>query len=84
MAVEGDGSRGLEELTVDCAEDPNIIVRAGSGSDDGVVLVHHLHELADHERHRLNSLHLLLSAEELALQVLELVLHILLLDLDEL
>ncbi|CAL9179525.1 unnamed protein product, partial [Musa hybrid cultivar] len=40
VAVEGDGGRGFEELAVVGAEDPDVVVGAGGGSDGGVVLVY--------------------------------------------
>lgn len=77
-------SAGLQQLPIDRAEDPNVVIRSGRRSDDAVVLIDHLHELADDEGHRLYPLDLFLSPEELALEVLELVLDVLLLDVDEL
>lgn len=84
VAVECDGGGGLEKLAVDGTEDPDVVVGSGGGSDDAVVLVNHLHELANDERHRLYPLHLLLRSEQLALEILLLILHVLLLDVDEL
>ena len=73
-----------KQLTVDGAEDPNVVVATGGGADDAVVVVDHLHELTDDERHGLDPLHLLLRTQQLALEVLLLVLHVLILDLNEL
>ena len=84
VAVERDGSGGLEKLAVDGAEDSDVVVGSCGGSNDAVVLVNHLHELANDERHRLDPLHLLLRSEQLALEILLLILHVLLLDVDEL
>lgn len=53
------------------------------GSHNGRVLVHRLQELANDQRDTLDTLHLLLSVEELLLQVLLLVLNVLLLNLQE-
>lgn len=74
----------LQQLPIDRAQDPHVVIRSGRRSDDSVVLIDHLHELADDERDRLDPLDLLLGAEVLALEVLELVLDVLLLDVDEL
>ena len=82
--MERDGSRRLEQFAVDSAEDSDVVVGSCGGSNDAVVLVDHLHELAYDERHRLDPLHLLHRAEELAPEILQFVLHILLLDVDEL
>jgi len=84
VAVERDGCGGLEKLAVDGAEDSDVVVGSGGGSNDAIVLVDHFHELADDERHRLDPLDLLLRAEELALEILLLVLDVLFLDVDEL
>ncbi|KAM1205092.1 hypothetical protein ACFX2G_006033 [Malus domestica] len=54
------------------------------GAHNPVVLVDHLHELPDDERHQLDHLDFFLGAEKLTLQILLLVLDILLLDVDEL
>ncbi|KAM1756716.1 hypothetical protein EV1_006036 [Malus domestica] len=54
------------------------------GAHNPVVLVDHLHEFPDDERHRLDPLDFFLGAEELTLQILLLVLDILLMDVDEL
>lgn len=48
VTVKRNGGRGFEQLAVDRAEDPYVVVGSGCGSDDAVVLVHHLHELANH------------------------------------
>lgn len=82
--MQRDRSGGLQELPVDGTKNPNIVIRAGGGTDDAVVLIDHLHELADNERNRLDPLDLLLSAEELALQILLLIFHVFLLNVDEL
>ncbi|CAL9770746.1 unnamed protein product [Musa acuminata subsp. burmannicoides] len=74
MAVEGDGGRGFEELAVGGAEDPDVVVGAGGGSDGGVVLVY------QRRGARTGSA----SSPPGALQILLLVLHVLILDLDEL
>ena len=49
-----------------------------------MVVVDDLEELADDKRDRLDALHLLLGAHVLALQVVDLVLDVLLLNLEEL
>lgn len=82
--MERDRRRRLQELAVDSAQDPNVVVRSGGGSDNSIVLIHHLHELPDHERDGLDPLHLLLRAKQLSLQVLLLVLDVLFLNVDEL
>lgn len=84
VAVQGDGGGGLEMLSINSTENPDVVIGSRGGPDDAVVLIHHLHELTDHQRHRLDPLHLLLGAEELPLQILLLVFHVLLLDVDEL
>lgn len=84
VAVQRDGRVGLEALAIESAEDAHVVVGAGRGADDAVVGVHHLEELADHERHRLDALDLLLGTDELPLQVLHLVLDVALLDVQEL
>ena len=60
--MQRDGRRGLEQLAVDGAEDPDVVVAARGGAHDAVVAVDHLHELADDERHGLDPLDLLLRA----------------------
>lgn len=57
----------------------NIVMAACSGADNTVVRIDHLKKLANHEGYRLDSLHLLLGSQQLALQVLGLILHIFLL-----
>lgn len=84
MAVESDGCGRLEELAVNSTENPNVVVGSGGGSNDAVVLVNHLHELANDKRNRLDPFYFLLRAKKLALEILLLVLHVLLLDIDEL
>ena len=74
----------LEQLAVQRAQDAHVVVAAGGAAHDPGVGVHHLQELADDQRHRLNTLYLLLRAQQLALQVLLLVLDVLLLDVQEL
>jgi hypothetical protein len=53
---------------------------AASGrADNAVIGVNHLKELTNDKRHRLDALHLLLCSQQLALQVLSLILDIFLL-----
>lgn len=47
----------------------HVVRRAAGRADDAAVLVDHLQELANDDRHRLNSLHLLFRAQVLALQI---------------
>lgn len=83
VTVERDGGRRFEKLSIDCAENSDIVIGSGGGSDDAVVLIDHLHELANNERHRLDPLHFFLRAKKLALEILLLVLDVLFLDVDE-
>ena len=62
MAVKRHGGRRLQVLSVDGAENPNVVIGPGGGPDDAVVLIDHLHELADHEGHGLDSFDLFLGA----------------------
>lgn len=76
--------RGLQQIPVENAQNPHIITRPSGGSNDTVVLVDHLHEIADDEGNGLAALHLFLCVEELALEILLIVLDLLLLDFNEL
>lgn len=84
MSVESDGRGRLKQLTVNGAKNPNIVIRSSGRANDAIVLIDHLHELADDEWNRLDPLDLLLGAKELTLEVLMLILNILFLDVDEL
>ena len=79
VAVQRDRRARLEQLAVERAQDAHVVVGARRGADDAGVGVHHLEELADHERHRLYPLDLLLRPQQLALEVLLLLLDVLLL-----
>ena len=67
MAVESNRSGGLQKLPINRAENPDIVIRTSSGSHNTIVLIDHLHELADDEGHGLNPLDLLLGSKELPL-----------------
>ena len=84
MAVESNRSRGLQKLPINRAKNPDVVIRASSRSDDTIVLIDHLHELADDEGHGLNPLDFLLGSKELPLEILLLILDVLFLDVDEL
>ena len=78
--MQGDGGAGLQQLAVEGGQDPHIVVGACGGSHNTRVAVHHLQELANDQRHRLDPLHLLLCAQELALEAPLLLLDVLLLQ----
>mmetsp|Transcript_20563 Transcript_20563/g.48703 ORF Transcript_20563/g.48703 Transcript_20563/m.48703 type:complete len:342 (+) Transcript_20563:380-1405(+) len=84
VPVERHGRAALQQLAVDGRQHPHVVVGAGSGADDAVVVVDDLEELADDKRDRLDALHLLLCAHVLTLQVVDLVFDVLLLDLEKL
>lgn len=67
-------------LPVDCAKYPNIVIGARGGANNAVVDVNHLHELANDAGEGLDPFDLLLGTEELALEVLMLVLDVPLLN----
>ena len=84
MAVESNRIRGLQKLLINHAENPDIVIRTCSGSHYTILLIGHLHELADDKGHGLNPLDLLLVLKELPLEILLLILGIFFLDVDEL
>ncbi|QCE10588.1 hypothetical protein DEO72_LG10g1818 [Vigna unguiculata] len=63
VAVQQYGGIRFKQLAVDHADDSYIVVGFGGGSGDAVVLVHRLHELADHWLHFLLPPQPLLSFE---------------------
>jgi len=83
VAVQRHAGAWLEQLAVDGGQDAHVVVAARRAAHDADVGVHHLQELADDERDRLDALHLLLRTQQLALQVLLLVLDVLLLHVQE-
>jgi hypothetical protein len=60
----------LEKPAVDGAQDLDIVFALSGGVDDVVITIDHLHELAGDEQHEQDPLHLLLSAQQLTLDVL--------------
>mmetsp|Transcript_34533 Transcript_34533/g.61616 ORF Transcript_34533/g.61616 Transcript_34533/m.61616 type:complete len:226 (-) Transcript_34533:67-744(-) len=84
MAMQCHRCRWLQQLPVECAQDANIVIGACGGGHDAVVGIHHFQKLSNHKRHALNALNLLLSAQQLPLQVPLLLFDVLLLDLEEL
>ncbi|KAL6345886.1 hypothetical protein AAG906_020468 [Vitis piasezkii] len=84
MAVESNRIGGLQKLLINHAENPDIVIRTCSGSHYTILLIGHLHELADDKGHGLNPLDLLLGLKELSLEILLLILGVFFLDVDEL
>lgn len=80
VPVQRDGGVGLELLAVERGEDADEVGGSRGRGDDAVLLVDHLGKGADGEGDGLDALHLLLRADQLALQVLHLVLQVGLLD----
>jgi hypothetical protein len=84
VAVQRHAGARLEQLAVERAQDAHVVVGARGAAHDAGGGVHHLQELADDERHRLDALHFFLRTQQLALQVFLLVLDVLLLNVQEL
>lgn len=80
MAMQGHGRRRFQQLAIQRAEDPDVVVGAGGGSDDTAVGVHHFEELSDHEWNGLDPLDFFLRTKQLSLEVLLLVLDVFLLQ----
>lgn len=68
MSVKSYRRGRFEQLSVERAQDSDVVVAASGGSNDATVAVNHLQELAYDQRHCLNSLDLLLSTQQLPLQ----------------
>lgn len=81
--MQGNGSGRFQMLAIDGAENPDVVIRAGGGANNPVVLINHLHELANNERHRLDPLDLLLGPKKLAFEILLFILDVFFLDIDE-
>ena len=84
MAVESNRIGGLQKLLINHAENLDIVIRTCSGSHYTILLIGHLHELADDKGRGLNPLDLLLGLKELSLEILLLILGVFFLDVDEL
>ena len=84
MAVQSNRSRWFEKLAINGAENSDIVIGTSGRANYAIILINHLHELADNQRHRLDPLDLFLGPKELTLEILLLVLDVLLLDIDEL
>lgn len=80
VPVQCHAGTGLEQLSIERGQDPDIVVGACCGADNARVGVHHLQELTDDQRHGLNALDFLLGAQQLALQAALLLLDVVLLQ----
>ena len=84
VSVHRDRAGGLEKLAVQGRQNPNDIVRPCCRASNASLVIYSFEELADDEWYGLDPLHLLLCADEFALEVELLVLNIALLNLEHL
>lgn len=63
MSVKSYRRGRFKKLPVECAQNPDIVIAASGRSNDATVAVNHLQKLANDQRHCLDSLDLLLSAQ---------------------
>ena len=80
MSVESYRGGRFEKLSIERAEDSNVVVAASGGANNATVTVNHLQELPYNQRHSLNSLDLLLSTQQFTLQATLLFFDVLLLQ----